>query len=242
MLGRTYSNTVQSKLFTAVERNDTGQLMELVLSTHCDPRYIRNEQQETLLHVACGLNPSNVIDMVRTLVEIYQCSPLLLDQHSLTAYHYACRAGNLEVLSYLFSMGGYNYITNFQLPPPSSVDSLASQMLITASQSGSVAMVRFTYMICTHKHDHMKLSLYSDVLNILCKTVDCGISNRGKQHAFNNHPELTSLYEACCAGNLATMKFYLEELRMTYGSISNSSLKSKEQRERSVYTLSLIHI
>ena len=225
---------MQSKLFTAVEQNDTGLFMELVLSTHCDPRYVRNEQQETLLHVACRLNHSSVIDMVRTLVEIYQCSPLLLDKHSLTAYHYACQSGNLEVLSYLFRIGGYNYITDFQPPPPPK--GLRSQMLITASQSGSIAMMRFTYMLCKHKHDHMKLNLYSDVLNILCKTVDCDISNRGKQHVFVDHPETTSLYEACCAGSLATMKFFLEELKIAYTPFSDFFLESKEQCERSVYT------
>ena len=247
MLSRAHSNTTaQSKLFTAVEQNDTGQLMELVLSTHCDPRYIQNEQHETLLHVACRLNHSNVIDMVRTLVEIYQCSPQLLDQHSLTAYHYACRSGNLEVLSYLLRIGGFHYITGFQPPALTTqeliLSELESQMLIMAGQSGSVAMTRFTFMFCVHREDmfnsKFKLNQFNDTLNILCKTVDCFLS-ASEQHQLNCWAHVdTSLYEACCAGNLDILKFFLDELTMTHRRTFDPPMiiKSKEKHERWVYT------
>ena len=103
MLSSIQSNKASSRaFFEAVEQNSRSDLIDLVLTTHCDPRYIRNEQQQTLLHVACELNCNGAIDMVHFLVEICQCDPLITDFKSLTAYHYACISGNLEVLLYLF--------------------------------------------------------------------------------------------------------------------------------------------
>ena len=211
----------QSKqLFKAVEANDRGQLMDLVLSTHCDPRVVRNEQQQTLLHVACQQNHSNVIDIIRILVEIYYCNPLLLDQHSLTAYHYACLSGNLVVLSYLLQDGNYHYLTNFT-PPSLSVDmhnynDFRSQMLTTASRSGNLAMIRFTFMLLQHSPDvlKLKLTLFKDALNVLCKNVHCYETESGRQHSpfWVKCDEFTALYEACSSGNLEVLKFYFEEL------------------------------
>lgn len=231
-------------LFEAVKQNDTNQLIDLVVSTHCDPRYIRNERQETLLHVACQLNHQDVLDMVRILVEVYQCDPLLCDQHSLTVYHYACLSRNLVVLSYLFQSKNYNYVSDSQLRHSAKLMSpLRNEfMLIAASKSGSVAMTRFIFMLLTHHGSHydtlnIKLNLFKDPLNALCRRVQCFKQERGWQHPLYPYSiEGTSLYEACCAGNLDTMKFFIEELKMATYSHFDLSLQSRNNKEKSVYS------
>ena len=62
--------------FSAVKENDRRALMELVSSSHIDPRFIKNDKQETLLHFATKLGR---IDMVRILVEICQFCPFEVD-------------------------------------------------------------------------------------------------------------------------------------------------------------------
>ena len=99
------------ELFSAVEQNDRIKLNELILAYHVDLRSVENDKQETLLHVAsmCGL-----IDMVRTLVEIYQLCAFEVDQSSCTAFHHACQHKHLHILSYLFRISGHAHINDFR--------------------------------------------------------------------------------------------------------------------------------
>ena len=237
------TNAHSKQFFDAVRANDTRGLIELVLSTHCDPRRVRNDKQQTLLHFACQLNHSNVLDMIRTLIEIYHCNPLLRDQHLLTAYHYACLSGNVIVLSYLFRSGNYHYVTDFIPPSPSIVThnyrGFKPELLFSASKSGNIAMTRFTFMLLRSYSDHvalnLKLNLFNDAINVLCK-LDDGLSFKRYLVFEALSEDSTALYEACCAGNLHAVKFYLEELRMGTNSVLHQQLKSKEDNEREVYT------
>ena len=240
-------STLQSKsassqqFFKAVEQNGTSELIDLVLSTHCDPRYIRNKKQQTLLHVACQLNCSGVIDMVRVLVEIYQCDPFVIDQNSLTAYHYSCLSGNLEVFSYLLRISDHHFIINYQ-PPPQSLEILAQshfyKLITAANQSGSIEMLRYVYHHKQHECDKfsLKLSLFKDQFAMICKTVDCYVCKVGMLHSIHSSWSIhTDLYEACCAGNLDAVKFFLDELKIhEHHFYSGTSLKFKGQ-EKQVY-------
>lgn len=143
--------------FELVKQNNTSGLIDIVLSTHCDPRYIRNEKQQTLLHVACH---NGVIDMVRILVEIYQCNPLLSDRNSLTAYHYACLSGNLEAVSYLFRISDRQFITDY-LPPESfqGVTQTYFKIIIdAASQSRNTETLRFLFHHLVHERNTLTLN------------------------------------------------------------------------------------
>ena len=175
-------STLQSKkettqlFFEFVEQNETSQLIDLVLSTHRDPRCIRNDQQQTLLHAACQANHGGIIDMVRVLVEIYQCNPMLTDRNSLTAYDYACSSGNLEVFTYLFRVSDHNFASDYQ-PPPNIVYNVFHQfymLVLAASQSGSIEMLRYLYSFHHHgKVSCLKPILFKDKLCTVCKVVDC---------------------------------------------------------------------
>lgn len=170
------SDTV-SKLFKAVEENDRHQLMELVSSTHCNPRLVKNNKKETLLHVASKLG---FIDMVRTLVEIYQLCPFVVDQSSLTSCERACQSNHLEIVAYFLEIGGYTYIQFDRAPLQSETDALLYAPLLTnflppfvcrllyaAACSKSVAIVRFAWMILRFRRDiNVKLNLFLDCCNV----------------------------------------------------------------------------
>ena len=222
MLSRIQSKKASSyAFFEVVKQNNRSGLIDLVLSTHCDPRYIRNEQEQTLLHVACELRCSGAIDMVRVLVEIYQCNPLITDRNSLTAYHYACLSGNLEVLSYLFRLSDHQFITNFQSLQIIDGHQSGIRSLISAvAQSGNTKILRFLFHYLEHGHRHdmltLKCGLYNDQFVVVCKAVNCE-----REHS-HNWLYYTSLFEMYC---LDALKFFLDEY--TFISDSHSDLLLK---------------
>ena len=207
---------VQSQLFAAVEQNDRSQLMAQILSSHCDPRLVRNEQQETLLHIASKLG---LIDMVRTLVEIYQLCPFEVDQFSCTSCHRACQYKHLHILSYFFRLGGhYTYISDFQPPhtggqsPHSLIPvDFALHMLSAAVLSESVVMTRFTYTLLCYSQVEclfkVKLNLFLDVFYVLQKIIDPEL----RLHNGADHFEFIA---SCCRGGckLDVLKVVLDEL------------------------------
>ena len=238
-------------LFKAVKQNDPSKLMDLVLLTHCDPRTIRNERHETLLHVACQRKDDEAIDMVRALVEIYQCSPFLRDEQSSTAYHYACLSGNLNVLCYLFRSKHYNYVNDETLHPihlKHYVQEPEIQNLIIAAKSHNVAMTRFLFMVYYHRSNYiymenilqLKLNLYKDALNVLCKMIGGECTGRMQKHSLFNDPlhlMCKAAYEACCCGDLSTLKFYLEEVHVSMPCSKDSFGHNTDiNEERSLYS------
>ena len=245
MLSRIQSKKALScAFFKVVEQNNRSGLIDLVLSTHCDPRYVRNEQQQTLLHVACELNCSGAIDMVRVLVEIYQCNPLLTDENAWTAYHCACLSGNVEVLAYLFRKSDHHFISVHQ-PPPQSFEILFRSdfnLVTIASQSDSIEMLRFAYTIFHHSTTRngeltLKPSLYKDKLNIICRAMNC---QEGTKHTYWWPHKESVLYQACCGGCLDTLKFFLEELNIEEHYYSSPGMIQKSnERAKQGYTLLL---
>ena len=200
---------MELQLFSVIEHNDRSRLRELILTTHCDPRLIRNEQKETLLHVACK---HGLLDIVRSLVEVYQLCPLEVDQDSLTSCHLACKFKHLHILAYFFQIGGYTYVGTFQplhLPHPAEMPGEFSlHMLQTAASSQSVPMTRFTYArMCLKFGENTKLSLFHDyTLSVLCKIFE---SNLRMQKTDFKHIH----FAASCGGdNLDTLKLFLDEL------------------------------
>ena len=207
---------MQSQLFTAVEQDDRCLLMALILSNHCDPRLVRNEQRETLLHIA---SKRGLIDMVRTLVEIYQLCPFEVDQSSFTSCHCACQHKHLHVLSYFFQIGGhYTCISDFQLPHTGSQSPYALvpvdftlHMLSTAISSGCAEMTRFAYaLLCYNQVERLfkvKLNLFLDVFYVLRKIIDPEL----RLHHGADHFEFIA---SCCRGigEVGILRVVLDEL------------------------------
>ena len=225
------SATPGQLLFLAVEENDRNRLVKLILSNHLDPRFVKNDKQETLLHVASKLGH---IDMVRTLVEVYLLCPFKVDQCSFTSCHYACQFKHLNVLSYFFQVGGHTYISKFQpfhQNSPLIPEDFALQLLSVAASSGSVVMVRF---MCTFLHSLQffrcpfnihKMNLFLDSFCVIHKII---------------HPLLCYFQTVNCfqliisscqgEGKLDILKFLMDELDVQNELYFRVNVEWKEQK------------
>ncbi len=199
-----------SSFFSAVQENDRRALMELVSSSHVDPRFVKNENQEILLHFATKLG---LLDMVRVLVEIYQLCPFQIDGCSNTSVHYACQYNHLYILCYFFRLGGYAHISdlhhgNNQNMVPKDFE---SHLLLVTVSSGSIAILRCAYSLLTFNQlpkclIDVKLNFFLDTFRVLSKVID----PTGEFVAKSNIAALLHTYAH--RGNLDFFKFALEEL------------------------------
>ena len=196
--------------FSAVQENDRRALMELVSSSHVDPRFIKNEKQETLLHFATKLGH---IDMVRILVEIYQLCPFESDGCSNTSVHYACEYNHLYILCYFFRIGGYAHISdlhygNTQIMIPKDFE---SHLLSAAISSGNIAILRCAYSLLIlnklyYNSVSIKMNLFLDSFSALSRVID----PTGDFIMRSGDP---ALLRTCTPGeNLNFFKFVFEEL------------------------------
>ena len=199
--------------FSAVQENDRRALMELVSSSHVDPRFIKNEKQETLLHFATKLGH---IDMVRILVEIYQLCPFESDGCSNTSVHYACEYNHLYILCYFFRIGGYAHISdlhygNTQIVIPKDFE---SHLLSAAISSGNIAILRCAYSLLIlnklYYSVNIKMNLFLDSFSALSRLVSV-IDPTGDFIMRSEDP--AALLCTCAPGeNLNFFKFVFEEL------------------------------
>ena len=182
---QTATTEVALQLFQAVELNDCSKLIELVLSNHCDPRDICNEHKETLLHVACRLGHLNI---VRILVEVYQCSVSKCDNHNYSPPDYACLSGHIQLIMY-FKVCDAKYICcSGKLP--------SVRLACAASQVGLAIL-------------HLKPILFSDAYYVVCKHL--GIAPFKERQDFPNVP-VHAFISACHTGNLEMARLALDEL------------------------------
>ena len=206
-IGHTCDVSVKSQLFSAVEENDRTRLRELILSNHCDPRFVRNEKKETLLHIASKLG---LLDIIRSLVEVYQLCPFQVDGFSLTPCHLACQFHHLHVLGYFFKLGGYTYIRDFQPIHLATIfklpDDFRLHLLREATSSHSVVMTRFVYTcLCVKSNGIGKMNLYYDSFNMLMKIIAPELSFQHK----DSYLKFAAFY---CRDNLNMLKLFLDEL------------------------------
>ena len=176
-------NYIMSQLFKAVQQNDRSQLMEFVLSSHCDPREIRNEQRETLLHFASQLGHLN---MIRTLVEVYQCKTSVCDNNNHSPTDCAYQSGHLSVVLYF-------KIYDLQ----------------KAACSGNIPLVRLTSAASQFGNSVSRLKpiLFSDAYYIICKHL--GAMPFENPHSFNM---ASALSLATCKGSIKVTRLILDEL------------------------------
>ena len=179
---------VAPQLFQAVEQNDFPKLMELILSSHCDPRDIHNDNNETLLHVACRLG---YFDIVRILIEVYECSLSECDNNGFSPPDYACLYGHLRLIMYFdYTYCDIKHICCSEKIPP-------IRFVCAASQFGSVVL-------------QLKPILFSDAYYIICKHL--GIE---PFEAYGTKEACAPIYiyrSACRMGNLEMARLALDEL------------------------------
>ena len=177
-------NHTESQLFKAVEQNDRFKLMELVLSSHCDPAEICNEQQETLLHTASRLGHLN---MIRILVEVYGCSTSRRDSKNCSPSDCACLSGHLDTVLYYKAYD-----------------------LHSASLSGSIPLMRLACAASQFGHSvaNLKPILFSDSYYIICKHL--GAAPFKNLLPFSTLIQTLSFI--CHTGNIKLARLTLDEL------------------------------
>ena len=175
---------VAPQLFQAVEQNDFPKLMELILSSHCDPRDIHNDNNETLLHVACRLGH---FDIVRILIEVYECSVSKCDDNGFSPPDYACLYGHLRLIMYFDYSDIKHICCSGKIPQ--------IRFACAASQFGSVVL-------------HLKPILFNDSYYIICKHL--GIEPC--KYVPIAHVPIHVYRSACHMGNLEMAQLALDEL------------------------------
>ena len=181
---------VAPQLFQAVEQNDFPKLMELILSSHCDPRDIHNDNNETLLHVACRLG---YFDIVRILIEVYECSLSKCDNNGFSPPDYACLYGHLCLIMYFdYTYCDIKHICCSGKIPP-------IRFACAAFQFGPVVL-------------QLKPILFSDAYYIICKHLGIEpFKAYGAKEACGTAP-IYVYRSACRMGNLEMARLALDEL------------------------------
>ena len=175
---------VTSQIFEAVEQNDCSRVMELILSNHCNPRDISNDQGESLLHIAsqlCNLR------MVRLLVEVYHCKSSICDNYNLSPTDYALVMGHLDLVLYFKVFDLHKATCSKKIP--------LIRLACVASQFGNSV-------------GNLKPILFNDAYYIICKHL--GAAPFESLHPFNDF--VHTLKFACDTGNIETARLVLDEL------------------------------
>ena len=92
-----------SELYQAFQKGDLFISLELLEKTGSEDLKIRLESLvhlngKTLLHLACH---HGWLDVVKLLIEKYECNAIVEDHEKLTPFHCACKYGHLDIVKFL---------------------------------------------------------------------------------------------------------------------------------------------
>ena len=175
---------VISQLFKAVEQSNCPQLLELIVSNHCDPRSICNDKEESLLDIA---SQKSDLQMIRLLVEVYKCNPSTRNTFDLCPTDYAHLAGRVDAVLYFKTYD-----------------------LSKATQGGNIPLIRLVCAASQFKDSvgNLKPILFSDAYYIICKHL--GAVPFESLCPFTDID--TTLKFACDTGNVDIARLVLDEL------------------------------
>ena len=205
----------RQKLFSACIAGDRFALMEVIKSQHIYPSTydMVDDQGKTALHVACRYGH---IDIVRTLVEIYGCSPQAVDNSGSTPFHDACYYDQVVVCDYIIHT----------TPDPTEcllvADIKGNTPFHKANEAGSSYIVNYLlHMILTGKTPK-KIGLAMDH-NI----IQFASRNNCSSHLLvRNKVGDTPIAVACRHGHIGILKMYMQyhdllKSHNVYASINN---------------------
>ena len=168
-----------------------------------DLRKLHNENEESLLHIACR---SGHLDIVRALIEIYHCSLEITDKFGNSPCHMAFEAGQLIIMDYFDKCP-------YPLYYPSK-NSAGNTLLHLACMAGSIPLIRM--IIVGHSCNlpaserNIKLNKYNDeVLSVL------GRYGKMEDVHSRNRSGHTPLHIACLYNQAHVIKFFFHEYQET---------------------------
>lgn len=179
-----------------------------ILVTEClvEPQTFEvNDQQETLLHLACR---KNYFHLVRALIEVFCCTLEVKDKLGNSPFHIACENQCLEIVQYFC-----RYIS---ILPCTHLNANGDTVLHVACKSGSVPLVRLIIhdMFLTH-FQAVKLNMYYD--DVFSRAFnDNYLHLLGCQPDFTrteNRFGFTPIHYACYYGHYRMLQFFFSEVR-----------------------------
>ncbi len=157
-------NTKYQNLFEFCVQGDRIGLADYIITNSCNPSAYdaRDTNGQTAVHIACQ---HGHLFTVRSLVEVFGCSPTIVDNSGNLPLHVACLHGHLPTVAYLFSLVANEKIATavFQ------TDLEGNNLLHKACQSGSVATVRYILQVVSYPKKELiskKLNLYQDSVSV----------------------------------------------------------------------------
>ena len=182
-------------------------LHDLMVKKMYDPlQKIEGCNGATLLHIACK---EGQLDIVRALIEVYDCVLDLQDDFGNTPCHLACENGRFEIMAYF-------YFSQFSLTC-SLQNNKGETWLHLATKSGSIPLIRLiAFAHITWKSNLIRLVNFNDdILFVLLQRNN--FTKLINSFASQFKPDLhgnTPLHVACRENNLTVIKLYLSELKL----------------------------
>ena len=183
-------------LFSACESGDKLALTKLIKSDKLNPSSydMITDRGKTLLHIACRYGH---IDIVRMLIEIYGCSPHVVDNTGSIPFHDACYYDQVLVVDYLLhAVAKPNEFLQV-------VDLNGNTAFHKANQSGSSQVIKYILYIIFCEKLPPKLSLDMDYDFQSCHTSNL------KYFLVQNKVGDSPPAVACRHGHLTIIKLYM---------------------------------
>ncbi len=204
------SNTKYQNLFEFCVKGDRIGLADYIITNSCNPSAYdaRDTNGRTALHIACQ---HGHLFTVRSLIEVFGCSPTIVDNSGNLPLHVACLHGHLPIVAYLFSLVKNEDISTavFQ------TDSEGNNLLHKACQSGSVATVRYILQLVSYPKKELiskKLNLYQDSVSVYNVAIEksslCQVESLLQCITRQNTQSDTPIHVACRHGHLNVLKVF----------------------------------
>ena len=205
------SNTKYQNLFEFCVKGDRIGLADYIITNSCNPSAYdaRDTNGRTALHIACQ---HGHLFTVRSLIEVFGCSPTIVDKSGNLPLHVACLHGHLPIVDFLFSfVANKGSATAVFL-----TDSEGNNLLHKACQSGSVATVRYILQIVSYPKEDLtnkKLNLYQDSVTVydaasIEKPSFCHVQSLILCITRQNTLGDTAIHVACRHGHLKVLKVF----------------------------------
>ena len=181
----------------------------LIATFSCDPKVLTGYQGRTLLHFASAVGN---IELITTIIEVYEISPLATDAIGQTPLHVAACHGQEEVVSLL--------ITKYNSP----VDCRSSYNITPlhlACYCGHISCIKRLIILCVHKagvsfHDHANithsmhvaaLAGHKDIVETLINEFQCDPHGKGCDG-------MSLLHCACIRGHTKLAEMLITEFKL----------------------------
>ena len=198
------------KYLKEVRKGHRPSLMKLLTECKYDPETVQNNKGETLLHLACQ---DGHLDIIRTLVEVFNCSWNVPDAFGNSPVHTACANNQLKVVAYFCEGSSHSQSII-------SVNDSGDTLLHAACRSGSVPLVRYVIQNACLGGDWyfpLKLNQYNDDTLSFIFLVKNNLKKMPSTNlVLQNNAGLTPIHTACSSGHLDILRLFFTDVKLCF--------------------------